>query len=66
MATNQPPASATIYQFPARVLGASRGSSSQRAKSALVLRPQPKLPAIVEFGSGWYHDAAIQADAPRK
>lgn len=46
---------ATIYDFTARLRAAGRG-----------VRPaaKPEAPAIqapiVECGSGWYHDAAIQ------
>ena len=55
--------SAKIYQFPLRI-SASPGGSGRQIKSAPDRRPRP-LPAV-EFGSGWYHEAAIDAEAPRK
>lgn len=46
---------ATIYDFTARLRAVGRGGRST---------PKPEAPAIqapvVEYGSGWYHDAAIQ------
>jgi hypothetical protein len=43
---------ATIYQFPAKAR-AARQEGSGRKSTDTVERP-------TEFGSGWYHDAAIQ------
>jgi hypothetical protein len=52
--------SAKIYQFPRKpVPRASAGG-----QEALVGR-MSQAPRI-EFGGGWYHEAAVQADRPRK
>jgi hypothetical protein len=56
--------SAKIYAFPERNRAAA-GSQRRDDKAAAVSRLQ-QLP-VVEFGSGWYHEAAVQeADRPRK
>jgi hypothetical protein len=57
------PPSAKIYQFTPRI-SANPGGSGRPIKSA----PDPRLRPLptVEFGSGWYHEAAIDADTPRK
>jgi hypothetical protein len=54
---------AKIYQFPRRVAANGAGFREVSA-SAADLQPQP-LPAV-EFGSGWYHQAAIDAERTRK
>ncbi|WP_407518622.1 DUF2735 domain-containing protein [Methylobacterium oryzisoli] len=61
MATSSRPRSAKIYQFPA---GGRAGAASVGAEARAAGEPSgPRLPPIV-YGSGWYHDAAIQ-DAER-
>lgn len=62
MANSLPQTTARIYQFPTRRSGevphAARGSGADRAA--------PAYPAV-EFGSGWYHQAAIaESEKPRK
>jgi uncharacterized protein DUF2735 len=61
MTAHPQPPSAKIYQFPRKpqATAAARNAWSVRDERS---RPLP----TVEFGSGWYHDAAIQADRPRK
>jgi Protein of unknown function (DUF2735) len=62
MTTNFDRGSATIYQFPVRgrFAESSRGDESNAAANA------PQVAKIV-FGSGWYHDEAIQeAERARK
>ena len=55
--------SATIYDFSARLRAAGR---DQRLNAAKPESPAMRV-ATVEFGSGWYHDAAIQdPDRPRR
>ncbi len=63
MTTHSQPPSAKIYQFP-RKGSVSQGGAGRdnRAARDERLRVVPS----VEFGSGWYHDAAIQADRVRK
>jgi hypothetical protein len=63
MNTYPRPPSAKIYQFPLRI-SANPGGSGRQIKSA----PDPRLRPLptVEFGSGWYHEAAINADMPHK
>ena len=63
MNTNQRPPTAKICQFPLKDLRVP-GRPGRVAASVTELRPQT-FPAV-EFGSGWYHDAAIQAELPRK
>jgi len=62
MATNVQAGSATIYQFPARGRYAVSGASNVM-ESASASVPQP---ASIVFGSGWYHDEAIEAERTRK
>lgn len=50
--------SATIYQFP------PRGRFAQPARSEAELKAI-EAPSIA-FGSGWYHDEAIEAERTRK
>jgi hypothetical protein len=62
MSTHSQPPSATIYQFPRKNPASAVGARESRAMRDERLRALP----TVEFGSGWYHDAAIQADRVRK
>jgi hypothetical protein len=57
--TNAQNGSATIYQFPARGRFAT-GAARDEAKAATVAAPR------IVFGSGWYHDEAIEAERTRK
>ncbi len=63
MNTNASPPSAKIYQFPVR-------PSPTRAGFGRDLRGlvDPRLLGfpVVDFGSGWYHEAAMKADTVRK
>jgi hypothetical protein len=61
MNMNSPPTSAKIYQFPRRGIAVAAG---REAKPAL----DHRLRAVptVDFGSGWYHEAAVQAERTRK
>jgi hypothetical protein len=54
---------AKIYQFP-RLIGANNPGLRQDHASA----PDSRLQTIpaVEMGSGWYHEAAIQAERTPK
>ncbi len=54
---------AKIYQFPKSTSGKldERGPRSPSSTERRDFLPPP-----VEFGSGWYHQAAIDADIPRK
>jgi hypothetical protein len=55
---------AKIYQFPRKALLAA-GRRRDDSQPVVDLRTQ-NLPTI-EFGSGWYHEAAVQdADRTRK
>ncbi len=60
MPTSLQSGSATIYQFPARGRFAVGVQSDQAGTAAAVMSPHAKI----VFGSGWYHDEAIQ-DAER-
>jgi hypothetical protein len=62
MNSNQRPPSAKIYQFRAKP-SASRIGSREVIQTAEDRKPV-SLP--VEFGSGWYHEAALQAELSRK
>jgi hypothetical protein len=55
--------SAKIYQFP-RKGQANYAAASRRV--AAETNPRFEAPAAVECGSGWYHEAAIEAERPRK
>ena len=57
MNTNLNHGSATIYQFPAR----GRYAQGARAEDA-VTRGNEASTARVAASSGWYHDAAIEAE----
>jgi hypothetical protein len=62
MSTDSRP-TAKIYQFPRRP-SAKAGATARAALTATDRWPQ-SLPAV-EFGGGWYHDAAIQAERVAK
>ena len=63
MNMNSPPTSAKIYQFPRRgIVGAA--AASREIKPALDHRL--RVVPTVDFGSGWYHEAAVQAERTRK
>jgi hypothetical protein len=55
--------SAKIYQFPRTIAANSVGLCEKHA-IAPDFRLQP-MPAV-EMGSGWYHEAAIEAERTRK
>jgi Protein of unknown function (DUF2735) len=55
-------ASATIYTFPARGRFAAIAGQDQFVQAANVLVPRG---VRIASGSGWYHDAAIQAEESR-
>ncbi len=63
MSTDSQPPSAKILPFvrksPAKTAGAGRDTRATRDERLRAF-------ATVEFGSGWYHEAAIQAEALRK
>lgn len=63
MHTNERPPTARIYQFP-RKTPANAGVVSRDARAPADHRLRA-LPSV-EFGSGWYHEAAVQAEWPRK
>jgi Protein of unknown function (DUF2735) len=63
MNTNMRPPTAKIYQFPVKNSPTLRGSSSEAR--TIGDRGVGALPTV-EFGSGWYHDAAVQAERARK
>jgi Protein of unknown function (DUF2735) len=52
---------AKIYQFPAGGR-AGRPADSKSTQDHADATRHPR----VEFGSGWYHDAAIEAEQPAK
>jgi hypothetical protein len=60
MNMNSPPTSAKIYQFPRKASGAA----SREIKPTMDHRM--RAVPTVDFGSGWYHEAAIQAERARK
>jgi hypothetical protein len=55
--------SAKIYQFPRK---AQTNFADANRRVAAVANPQFEAPPAVEYGSGWYHEAAIEAERPRK
>jgi len=61
MATSVQGGSATIHQFPPRGRYAVSGASGEAERAASTL----PVPNIV-FGSGWYHDEAIEAERAQK
>jgi hypothetical protein len=52
---------AKIYQFPAGGR-AGRATAIKSTEDHAVAARHPR----VDFGSGWYHDAAIEAERPAK
>ncbi|MGH6737960.1 MAG: DUF2735 domain-containing protein, partial [Bradyrhizobium sp.] len=58
MTKQQQQGTATIFQFPAR----PRATSDSRRQT---VKPTRQL-ATAEFGRGWYHDDAIEAEAACK
>ena len=63
MPTNENGQSAKIYQFPTKTLRerAVRGKIAPDSGARQTFAPQS-----VDFGGGWYHDAAIFAERTRK
>jgi len=61
MTTNVASGSATIYPFPprGRFAPCAGNPDTEQAKAAV-----PRAPRVV-FGSGWYHDEAIEAERTR-
>ena len=57
------PATAKIYQFPTKI-SANAGHRARQPQSTPDHRALQL--AAVEFGSGWYHEAALQAETVRK
>ena len=53
--------SAKIYQFPTRIRSENDVRRAQAQADAMRAAELP----YVEFGSGWYHEAAIEDDAPK-
>ncbi len=60
MTTTSHRGSAKIYQFPVR--GRAGRRSVNRAVAELAAARLPR----VDFGSGWYHDAAIEEERSRQ
>jgi hypothetical protein len=62
MSADLHPPPAKIYQFP------ERPSTKDRDNPGGIKPGNPQRPAYLatEFGSNWYHDAAILADRARK
>ena len=60
MTTNVQGGSATIHQFPPRGRYAVNSASNAMQSASA---PQP---ANIVYGSGWYHDEAIEAERARK
>lgn len=60
MATTQLRESAKIYAFPSRRPVAGSADTLKRQVEA------HQLIQAAEFGSGWYHDAAMQAERETK
>lgn len=63
MSMSSPQESARIYQFVPR---ARTGQPVRRDQNAPVVDLAPQRLPLCEFGSGSYHDAAIQEDRARK
>ena len=63
MNTNSQPPTAKIYQFP-RKTSAIPGGTGREIRVATDHR-QRAVPNV-DFGSGWYHEAAVQAESLRK
>ena len=62
MSMNSHPHTAKIYQFP-RKTSVNAGAARQGAPAT---DHRGQAVATVEFGSGWYHEAALQAERVRK
>jgi hypothetical protein len=60
MTRNAESGSAKIYQFPARGRFAANSHAREGAKLTVLDAPS------IAFGSGWYHDEAIEAERARK
>jgi hypothetical protein len=63
MSTAPRPPTAKIYQFPRRV---TARSANPGASTGPMLAPSGANEPRVDFGSGWYHEAAIEAERGRK
>jgi hypothetical protein len=63
MSTALRPPTAKIYQFPRRVT--TRPASPSASTGQTRVAPSPNEPCV-DFGSGWYHEAAIEAERVRK
>ena len=61
MSTSISGGSAQIYQFPARGRFALNASNDIQSRISAEAQALPK----VAYGSGWYHDAAIQDERSR-
>lgn len=62
MISQQPRPRAKIYQFPFNATAAGR-----RAQDKPAVDPRCEHDLGIEFGSGWYHEAALrEADRNRK
>ncbi|WP_341988759.1 DUF2735 domain-containing protein [Azorhizobium sp. AG788] len=59
MTMTSPRGTAKIYAFPLR----GRATTASHDDAARLMADMAQAPAV-DFGSGWYHDAAIQ-DAKR-
>jgi hypothetical protein len=62
MKTSTSGGSAQIYQFPPR--GRFAVNAGDNAQLRITLETQV-LPKVAAYGSGWYHDAAIQDERSR-
>jgi Protein of unknown function (DUF2735) len=62
MTTNVQTGSATIYEFPRRGRFAVSG---QADASTSIANPALQRAPKISFGSGWYHDEAIQEERAR-
>jgi hypothetical protein len=63
MSTEPRPPTAKIYQFPRRVIARPADAS---ASARPTLAPLSPIEPSVDFGGGWYHQAAIEAEHIRK
>jgi hypothetical protein len=61
MTTSTSGGSAQIYQFPPRGRFALNASDDTQSRINLEAQTLPKI----AYGSGWYHDAAIQDERSR-
>jgi hypothetical protein len=62
MTTDSRTASAKIYEFPVRIRAAARipGGAASGEPARPVADVAPSRISRTTFGSGWYHEAAIQ------